>query len=192
MPTAWTVEEVGQLLRAAGALKGHMRDLPITRAWWFQAFLLTLYDSGLRVKSALTLRTDDVWLDRKTARVRAATDKTWGDRVFCLSDALCEMLADGMGGRKLAFPYPWHYRQIWRDLDEIREAAGLRGGRDRGFHCMRKVHATQLVIHESWETARMSLGHTSQTMTEAYVDLSQVQAVHRIELPTPRFKKTKA
>ena len=187
MPSAWTVEEVGQLLRAARSLTGYMRDLPITRSWWFTSFLLFLYDSGLRVNSALTLRAEDVWLDRKTARIRAATDKTWCDQVACLSDALTEMLADGMGGRQLVWPYPWHRRQLWRDLAAIRDDANLPSGRDHGFHRMRKTHATQCVISAGWEAARVSLGHSSETMTRAYVDLSQVQAVRRIELPRPKL-----
>lgn len=187
-PSAWTIQEVGELLKASSRLTGYMRDLPITRRWWFTAFLLLLYDSGLRVASALTLRTEDVWLDRKTARVRASTDKTWSDRVFCLSDALVELLAEGMGGRELAFPYPWHRRQIWRDLASIREAAGVPHGREYGFHRMRKTHCTQAVIHVGWEAARRSLGHSCESMTKSYVDMSQVQQALRLQLPTPDFK----
>lgn len=186
-PTAWTLEEVGALLHTGTKLEGWMRDLPIRRSWWYPSFMLFLYDSSLRVASSLTLRTEDVWLKRRTARIRASTDKGWSDQVVCLSDALVEMLREGMEGRELVFPYPWHHRQIWRDLAAIRDAAGLPSGRDHGFHKFRRTHATQAVIACGWEAARRSLGHSSETMTRSYVDMTQVQAAVRLELPTPKM-----
>lgn len=188
-PQAWSVGDLEKLLAAAGNMPGMMRDLPLSKAWWWQSQILYQYETGLRATSALSTRSCDVWLDRRCALVRSDFDKTHADRVVRLSESLCDLLRRGaIGSRDLVWLWPWTKRKLWLDWSELLRSAGLPTGRQSGFHRLRRTHATMAVLSAGWERAQLSLGHSSVAMTKRYVDPTMLAAATpRIELPEPRI-----
>jgi len=174
-PTAWTLADLGSILRVCGQLTGCMRGTAIPRSLWWTSLILFLYDSGARVGAALQLRWEDVLPEARSAVLRASCAKTRTEQIVSLGEdtvtALDRLRSLSIGGE--VWSYPYRSRQLWLDLHAILDSAGL-DARGVGFHRLRKTHATQTVIATGWESARVSLGHTEEAMTRRYIDLRQI------------------
>lgn len=192
IPVAWTVRHVSALLRVCQSLTGRMKGLPIERSSWWTALILLCYDTGARVRAALSVTVGDVDLDSRIVVLVSECSKTGVEQVCDIGQDTCQALIEvirqqtdeGMAPG-LLLPYPWRHRKLWLELQEIIRLAGVPGGRYVGFHRLRKTHATQRVIHEGWDAARQALGHANQKMTERYVDLRQLPRSGTI-LPRPK------
>lgn len=191
IPTAWTVAQIGRILAVAERLPGTMRRLPVSRASWWTALILFLYDSGARIQAALAVEPHDLDLETRTCVLRGECAKTGTEQIVDLGADTCDALRtlleeqDGALLPLQVFPFPWASRKLWLEFHAILEAAGVPAGRYVGFHRLRKTHATQQVIAVGWEQARVALGHTSEGMTRRYVDLRQLPRSGAI-LPRPR------
>lgn len=187
IPTAWTLKELSSLVSCCESLSGEMRHLPIRRSLWWMALILFLYDSGSRIRAALSLSVHDFDAETYTATLRGEHAKTGLEQVVDLSGQTVESMQEvtkAIGKRSgLVFPYPWCHRKLWTDFHEIVHDAGVRGGKYVGFHRLRKTHATQQVVAVGWEQARVALGHSSESMTKRYVDIRQIP---RTPLSIPR------
>lgn len=190
IPVAWSVDQVSAILKVCRSLKGNMRRLPITRADWWSALILFLYDSGCRIKAAMSVSPIDFDLGTRTVILRGEHSKTGETQIVDIAGdtaAAIKRLIDSQAGTLLplsVWPYPWAARKLWIDFHEILEASGLPSGRYIGFHRIRKTHATQTVALLGWEHARVALGHTSEKMTRRYVDLRQLPRAGHV-LPRP-------
>jgi integrase len=72
----WSPEELSRLLAAAGNLRGRIQGKYIKRAAYWRAYVLTAYDTGLRLGDMLNLKTTDIKgpgslaiLQNKTGRI---------------------------------------------------------------------------------------------------------------------------
>ena len=195
IPTAWTVPEVSAMVEKCQSLDGWMRNLPIRRSVWWVALILFLYDSGSRIHAALSLDVNDFDPQMRTATLRGEHAKTGYEQVVDLSpesvESMQEVIAASGNQTGLAFPWPWTHRKLWVDLHAIIGEAEVRGGRYVGFHRLRKTHATQQVIVHGWEHARVSLGHSTESMTRRYVDLRQIPRTP-LSIPRPVIQKSKS
>jgi integrase len=178
IPTAWTLEEMNRLLVACQALNGPMRHLPVSRAEWWTALMLFLYDSGSRIKAALALSVKDVNAMKSTAILRGEHAKTGHEQMVDLGpetiEAIQRVIAQRNWKEDAVFVYPYCIRRIWVEFHEIMDAAKVPAGKYIGFHRVRKTHATQQVIAHGWDQARVALGHSSESMTKRYVDIRQI------------------
>ncbi len=190
MPTAWKLEELGDLLGAVQRLRlGEVNGTGIPRRLWWRSLLLFLYDSGARIGAALALARTDVSLPQGWAALSPDTAKTGVAQLVSLSDqTVAAIRATHPEDRELIWPWPHHRRTLWAQYQRIRRWAGLPTDRTHAFHCLRRTHASQLAAVDL-EMARRSMGHTSAAMTlSRYVDPRVVEAARPVDvLPRPKL-----
>lgn len=185
LPEAWTIEEFGRVLQAAAALRGHIGEVQAS-AWW-TAFLLTIYDTGLRRTAALSLRMVDLDVERRHVVARAEHSKTATDQVFQLSDTTIAALRAIIDPpRELLFDWPYDrydgttYTALSRAFRGIVKAAGLPNGSRNGLHKIRRTSASHLANAVPIEHVMHHLGHSSPDMARRhYID-------PRIAMPSVR------
>ena len=171
LPQAWSQDELQRLLDAAAATTGDVCGIPARI--YFPALVSLVYDTGLRITAAISIPSRS--LDAKTGwvRVDAETQKQKADQAFKLHpQTLSLLLATSPFDREFLFPCPNRQRRKYLAgmLTAILERAGLpRGGRDK-FHKIRRTHATFLADAAGEAAAQKSLGHSTPSVTKAYLD----------------------
>jgi len=194
LPEAWSIDEFGRLLRAAEETRGWIGDVPAATFW--PAFLLTLYDTGLRVAAALALPTSALdaygWLTAP-----AHCQKQRAEQSFRLHPQTLRALSElALAGDKL-FPVPWLHPKprLNMRLREILIGAGLPHGKRDLFHRIRRTTASYIADAAGDEMAQRQLGHSSVNLTRSnYIDPRKVH--RRIELADliqrPQWKSARA
>jgi site-specific recombinase XerD len=175
LPSILSLEEVGQLIDAAGNLKQ-------------RAILMILYGTGMRRAEVARLKVSHV--DSKRMVIRVECGKGGHDRDLPLSPALLETLREYWRWKKpgiYLFPsdeghhgkdHPMSERTVWYVCTQAAQYAGL------------KKHVTPHTLRHSWathlleagtdlRTIQMLLGHGDLETTAKYLHLSQrhLQAV---------------
>ena len=178
-PVAWTPEEFGKIINAAGkAGKEFMwrHTGGIRPTLWWPAFLLTIYDTGLRLGAALQLRCSDFNPATRRLFVRAETQKQRCDQVLFVDHATAELLGELIAAtpRETLFPWRGDVATICRHFRRILKAAGLPHGRRDLFHKIRRTTATLCEIHVGPGSATKQLGHSNTRVTEKYLDPAQL------------------
>lgn len=203
-PTAWTLEEMGQLLGVCSKLAGRLRSEtdqqgchwhhifatgPLMSCWW-KSFILFLFDTGTRLSAALEVRTEDLDLTRSLVVLRAQHAKTGVEQVLRLSQqTVAELRALNPQPGKLVWFWGYRRRKLFTDLELILEEAGLPVGRDRKFHCIRKTTATLTAAAGRPDLSQHTLGHTTPTMTRSYIDLRAMPLTSAADvLPRPTWE----
>jgi len=208
IPEAWTVEQVAAILDAAKKQPGKIAGIPAP-LWW-SGLLLVLYDTGLRIGAALALR----WEDYRTAPrphviARHETQKQKADQLLDLADetvAALNSLAQHLAfanvadippaARDCVFPWPHdqgrpNWPTLTRRFRKILAAAGLPAGRRDLFHRLRRTTASYLAA--AGANAQHRLGHSSATVTAAYLDPRITGLVDgAAKLPRPGKKRGEA
>ena len=196
-PEAWTVEEYGRILWAAGRLEGRVG--PFLLSAWFPALLWIVYNSGLRISAAMAIRRS--WINVASRRLVVPADVQKDDEARSVAlldetiDALAPLLINGKGGPFDDWPFDRNtdnWRALDRRLKKVIVDAGLVDSiehvskRDL-WHKIRRTFATQIVIATgSYEEAQRRLGHSSPKVTERYIDKSQLETAGERELlPRP-------
>lgn len=174
LPEAWSCEEMGRILAAARRAEGEFLGVP-AKLWW-PAFLLTLYDSGLRVRAVLQLRTQDFNLETGELIARAETQKQLADQIFRVhDDTLKAVKATNPQFREFVFNHP-NYNQnrtiLYRSFDRILKVAGLPTTARDKFHKVRRTSASLLAnaLGGDEAAAMKHLGHSSMQITLGYLD----------------------
>jgi len=106
VPTAWTTEEMGRILDTAALCPGHICDV-LAEHWW-QALILVLYDTGLRLTPVMAAQWS--WLEIETGRLRVPAEfqKQKADQVPPLSvDCLQALDKIRQPERPMIFPWPF-------------------------------------------------------------------------------------
>jgi integrase len=143
------------------------------------AFLLTLYDTGLRVRAVLSVAGDaldgDGWLT-----VRFDLQKQFADQAFRLHPDTVRLLTRFPAGRPRLFSVPWRnaYGALLKRFGRILKRSGVEAGRKGkdGFHKFRRTNATCVADVAGDEAAQRQLGHSSVQLTRrAYIDPRQLQ-----------------
>lgn len=186
IPRAYTIAEIERILSAANSLPGEICGLP--RRLWKRAFILTLYDTGLRVGAGLMLRTADLDLAERTVIARAETQKQRADQWFRLSEqTVAAVAAIWCPHRERLFPWPFARITLNRRAKRLCRAAGVRcGGTSNVFHPLRK--STASYFQAAGGNATAQLGHSGAAVTAAYLDPRICGAKQAADvIPRPRM-----
>lgn len=167
-PTAWTVQEVRELIATAERLPGCFHGTVRRRAAWWSSLIRAGYDTGLRLGDLLRLRTVEVGplislVQHKTGRpvnlqLRPAT-----------LAAIDQTLADEP--RDIVWPLWGTEETFFGHMRALVRLAGIRPGT---FRWLRRSAATQVERVEPGRGTEL-LGHASRSTTETwYLDRSQL------------------
>ena len=176
VPVAWTVDEIGRLLRGCDGESGKIGPLPARRFW--RALILFTYDTGVRKNATLHLTPVHVELTRRTALIPAELQKQRTDQIVRYSAECAKILSEILSvapDRRWLFPWPYDRfaGRTWCALDRRFKRICKRAGLDTMhglFHRLRRSRATygELVAPGS---ATRDLGHSARWLTERhYID----------------------
>ena len=169
----FTLEEVSAILRATvHARQPHVPGM--APADWWHALVLFLYNTGVRIGTALALRWSmlkqnlfgDAFLE-----VPGYADKKGKPRLDVLNSHALAAIGSTAAARAAAtesdpliFPQPYGREHLLDLLREIEQHAGLPAERRFGFHAFRKANIT-----ETWrlseEAAQGNAGHGDRRTT---------------------------
>ena len=186
----FTLAEISQWLSVC-----YLADQPLIPGLlpsrWWQALILTLYNTGLRIKTAIGLEWSMIEADWLLIPPRILKGNR-GQRLW-LNEAARDAIAgiDGQPPRKLIFPWP--YREAWLHTCRRRLLAETHIPADRrfGFHALRKALNNQLWAQDPLVAQRV-LGHrdlrtTREHYTRPGTPDGQVQrALEQIPQPEAR------
>jgi integrase len=167
-PVALTPEQMRAIIASCLLERGRMPHGPLKADWW-RSLVLVLYCTGARVSAILACERSD--LSGNMLLLRAEHSKTGVGQWHLLPDYAISAIEkmDLITGDRI-WEWPFGRRQLWRAWKRIVTRAGLPDSRRYGFHAIRRTTATLMAIATSIEVARLALGHSSQSMTECYID----------------------
>jgi integrase/recombinase XerD len=178
LPTILSLEEVGQLIDAAGNLQQ-------------RAILMVLYGTGMRRAEVSRLKVADI--DSRRMIIRVEHGKGGHDRDLPLSPALLETLREYWRWRKprtYLFPshdsrrgknQPMSERNVWYACTQAARHAGIR--KRVTPHTLRHSWATHLLeAGTDLRTIQMLLGHGDLETTAKYLHLSE-RHMHAVANP---------
>jgi integrase len=186
--TAWTVEEVSRILAHCDA--GIPKRWARSRRYWttrhWQALVLTIYDTSLRLNPLLLVPRRCADTDRRILIVPGEHTKNGQDEVHRLHPQTCALLSR-LPLSDLLFAWPKHRRAIWRDFRRILFAAGLPCGYRDLFHKLRRTSYTHVYRSLGLAAASEHAGHQSD-LSAAYLDKTLLDLPDAISvLPRPRL-----
>jgi integrase/transposase-like protein len=179
-----TPDELSAVYRAAVAM-----EIPAglgfkPPAWW-RALLVVVYSTGIRRRTVLELRMDEVDWERHALVLPAERLKGARAQVKHLNATAMEHLRKIRGNRELVFEYPYtigHFNDAWHRL---LGAAGIPRERHFGLHDIRKTLGT-ILWADSPQAAQATLGHRdARTTVNHYVDVPSIEARALDALPIP-------
>lgn len=192
-PRAYLVGDVTRLLEAAESEDWSIEGIP-ARYWW-QALLLLLYDTGLRITAALSLEWAQYDADSLAIVVAAETQKHGSDQYLAVSRQTGDAIARTGGARRWLFPWPYDlgtasWPILGKHFARIAGRAGVKLSRGKKFHPFRASTASYL--ERQGGNATLQLGHSTRQVTErSYLDPRivkpprQVDLLPRPSLPSP-------
>tara|TARA_Y100000401_G_scaffold112632_1_gene112317 strand:- start:13057 stop:13956 length:900 start_codon:yes stop_codon:yes gene_type:complete len=166
MPESWTVSEFKLLVQTARNTKGKIGE--IRAGYFWQALLLTAYDTGERISAIMSLRWTDVSGDNLIFRAETRKNST---RDICRKvGAATRMSIDLIREPKREKVWPWPYRDtyLWYKYGKILETADLGDLRRNKFHKIRRTCAS--FYHLGGGDAQVLLDHSSPAVTRRYLD----------------------
>jgi integrase len=186
LPKAWAVAEVGQILEACREQKGVISGIPAAK--WWRAFILVLYDTGLRRRAATLLQRTDLDFTDGMLTVRPEDQKQNAEQQFRLSaETLAAIREIWLPERRLLFAWSRERKRIWIDYGEILKRAGLSCTNKDKFHKIRRTTATHIAATAGIAAACHHLGHSSEAMTKRYIDPRFTQTRDGVDfLPRPK------
>ncbi len=186
VPEAWTMEEFSRLLCTAAAQLGNAAGLPAGTFW--PALLLVVFDTGLRISAALSLRSAD--FKPPFILARAENQKQKADQALTLHPDTIELLRSTRPfDRELLLPRGGAYNWYGHGLRRILKQAGLPHGPRDLWHKIRRTHATHLANAVGRAAAVEQLGHSDPSVTARYLDPRLIDRVHAANvLPRPTWR----
>lgn len=164
LPEAWDLAQLRMLLAASQAFGGHFKLLPVKRAAYWRAFILTAYDTGLRLLDLERIRTEQVG----DGGALAITQNKTGWPILChlRPETIAAIRATYPPERPLLFGGVLKRRHLYTHWSALVAKAGLSGGTRK----LRKTSATW-VEAVSPGSAMAHLGHRTPGLAYAhYVD----------------------
>jgi integrase len=162
-PTAYTLDEMSRLVRAAKARRGAMSGVP--SAWWWSTLLQTAWQSGERIGALLDLRWREV--DTSQGRLVFLAETRKGrerDLVAPITAALAAELETRRGPPDaLVWPRTGHPLSHYASMRLLCQTAGVPA---RAFHAIRKSSASYVAAAGGDATAH--LGHADPAMTRGH------------------------
>lgn len=165
LPRAWTTLEMERLLAVARSMRGKIGTIP-RRLFW-PSIVLTIWDTGIRIGSLLSVRTEDVSLADRWMIARAEDDKSGVDRFFPLgNDSTAAIAGHFSPTRTYLWPWPWNRRQIWIHFRKLLIAASLSSDKSMGcFHQLRRTSLSYTAAGGGVALAQQQAGHASSATT---------------------------
>jgi len=220
VPQAWSIEQLGAIVQAAretpgytdvfshsigrvstkknGTLKYFPASSPLVRTLggveakvWWPALILFLYDTGLRIGTAMALEPSHLDFETGWLHVPAEIQKHKSDGRFKLHpDTLAEVknIHEGKTFERL-FPWSWTRATLYKHFREILDRAGVPVGTKTGclFHRIRKTSATYVASKMGRAAAIDHLGHSCVSVTERYLDVTKIERIQAADvLPRPK------
>ncbi len=179
-PEAWSLEELGRLVSATAGAKSHQGFGP--KQW--RALVLTMYDTGIRLNTALSLSASAYRRPRLV--VPAEFQKSGRDFVTEVSQQTADAIEESDPPRERLFPWPLRRRAIWPAFRDVVESAGLSCGRRDLFHKLRRTGYTQVWILGGVAAATEWADHAGD-LSASYLDTSLLPS-HRFADRLPRPK----
>jgi len=198
-PSAWTEEQMGQMLWVAGQLVGAIGDVAL--AAFMRALILTQYNTGSRISALMAVRWDSIDLICGVLVLQAETTKDREEQRISLKPetvaALAALRVGTAGGPFDHWPYdrsPTGKRRPWKALTNllkkiiyvamvdteadvnrvtIKQVRQVIGARECS-HKIRRTFATEIAARQGIKVAQELLGHASEVTTAAYVDVSRL------------------
>ena len=162
-PTAYTLDELGRLVRLARTKKGAMGGLPA--AWWWSTILQVAWQTGCRIGELLALRWREV--DTANGRLLLLAETRKGherDLLANISPALAAELETRRGlPEGLVWPRTGHATSHYAAMRLLCRRAGVT---PRAFHAIRKASASY--IYAAGGDATAHLGHADPAMTRGH------------------------
>lgn len=163
LPRYLEPEEVARMAAACSNLRDRL-------------ILLLLYTTGLRVSELVSLKRDDVDLEKRVIRVRGKGGK---ERIVFFPESLANLLGNYLSslddGSEYLFPSSSghiHYTTVERIIRRAAEAAGIK--KRVSPHVLRHSFATQsLAMGLDIREIQELLGHSSLSTTQVYAHISK-------------------
>lgn len=193
-PRCWSIEELEALIAVASTMndpkqkrllryrRSRIGDTPA--AYWWMALLLVVYNTGVRISAVMSIHVEDLDLVRGTVLIRAENQKDKEDQeISLIPEALAALqLLKPERLTRLFQEWPFdkakatgvHRKHRWATLTQhlsvLLQAAGLPTTRRDKFHKLRRTFCTQVARKRGKETARELMGHSTQAVTDIYID----------------------
>ncbi len=178
IPDAWTLQEMRLLLEAVERRIIYFRNGVHAGRFW-RAFILTAYDTGLRLSDLLAIRYDSV---SRNGILTVVQQKTGHPQVCRVRPVTLEAIAETFPPeRNLVFEWPYGHSEIHRHWRSILADAGLPVHRRNGIQKLRRTSASHLEAIAPG-TASWHLGHRSADLARRHYLDPQVAMSER-ELP---------
>jgi integrase len=182
----FSIKEISAWLEAAKCAQAP-RIRGITPAEWWTALILFIYNTGLRIGTALKLR----WsmLVGNFLTIDGSIYKGGDGRQFTLSDRALEAirpLRELQSDYPKIFPWPYSESYLEKVRQKILKGSSIDETRQFGFHALRKALASELA-RVNPIIAQIAMGHTSiRTTAEHYINSeSFVESLNKI--PQPKY-----
>lgn len=170
--------------------------LPYSAGDWWRALIVFAYMTGWRIGEPLSLRKDDLDLEKGTAITRAADNKGKRDELVPLHPVVVDHLKAIPSFGPLVFPWPHHRTTLWVEFSRIQKSAGIHldcaadhEHTDRchvyGFHDFRRAFATANVDTLTADALQKLMRHRSYSTTQRYINMAGKlsQAVATLHVP---------
>lgn len=190
LPTYITPEHFGKLYANAGAARWPDCG-PYSVAEWWQALLVTAYMTGWRIGSILSLRWEDVDLDKGKAVSRAQDNKGKRDQLTDLHPLVIDHLRKLKNFSPLVFTWDHNRRALFDELHAIQNAANVKPSGPKAFeglHDCRRAFATNNAPNMTAEALQALMQRKDYQTTQRYIKMAQqlkpaVQNLFVPELP---------
>lgn len=162
IPTAWTIEQLQSLMRAAAATRGMVGSVPA--CVWFPALTSVLWESAERIGAILACQPDDFAAPMLCVRAEYRKGSK-RDRVYRLSPETCGLVSRACG-QQMLFEWNRNRGYLWRIWKDLVARAGLGRGRKTGFHQLRRSAASHYAALGG--DAVKLLDHSSPRITQRW------------------------
>ena len=189
IPTAWSLEELRRLWKYLERLPGDVNGVPANL--FFLSLLAALWDTGARIGEILPAKFDQIELTTGYFVTKAEERKGGlSDKLHKLNPETCGLLRQiVLPQRDKIWAWPWSTSILYKRWREFVKRAGLRGGREFMFHCVRKSVATYTKLGGG--NPQETLGHYDASMTEqVYIDPRLCPKQHAADI-LPRLHEPK-
>lgn len=198
----WTPEQFERLLTAAKNVAGYVGPVPAGVFWY--ALIMTITNTAGRINSIMQITMNDVEFDRKAIVLRHDNVKDNQDHRYPLLDDTEEAIRDLLkhmrfisgNGDDVRLFRAWPYDQnggYWSALrnhyKKLLKEAGLPQKRRDLFHCLRAMTVTRITAKFGIKAAQAFCGHSSETVTRAYIDQQQAGEALNIAEVFPQFTR---
>lgn len=123
-PVAWTLDDLGKILKATDSLPGFCRKSGVRWSTWWRAYLLVAYDSALRLSDILDLRFDQIG-----AEFLIVQQKTGDSHMVYLTPPTLEAVKEiRQPVRKLVFEWKHCRAGFYTSFNKLVKSAGVKRG----------------------------------------------------------------